>query len=230
MWNLFRAKAPFSEMVKKTLNKVSTLEGSIMNLPFVELDNATAIRYDVPDRTMRKFNTTGREKNPLRVEFWARNEKTADNYKDVYDIDGFNLSELNKDNPNFQTTRTDGKISGKFLNLPEGYKKTKAYKDLENEWKRAYFRDAMSESMSKVGNTKKNQQSASKLFHSNMANLDKDISYNMLADDYASLSNFDRQNILAEELKDNGFDGYVTENEIAVFPWSKDYGISFKSK
>ena len=47
-----------------------------------------AFRYNSEKRSDRQFNTTGIEKNPNAIKYYATNLEYANNYKYIYGVDG----------------------------------------------------------------------------------------------------------------------------------------------
>jgi len=50
-----------------------------------------------------------------------------------------------------------------------------------------------------------------------LKNRENELISNLISNEFQPLSDFDRQNELVAELKALGFDGYTTNNEIAIF-------------
>ena len=50
-----------------------------------------------------------------------------------------------------------------------------------------------------------------------LKNRENELISNLISNEFQTLSDFDRQNELVAELKTLGFDGYTTNNEIAIF-------------
>ena len=174
-------------------------------------------RYNTKNRADRKFNTTGREKNPLALKFYANNLSYADRYKEVYTEDGdlaytcdLEVAQL-PENANlfdmvncFESLTTFKNFVAKnaaerqndlallFRLNPaptKGIKKINAYK----EWV------AMMQNNATLEQTK------------------KDVVAVLQNTEFQELSDYEVQIELVAELKSLGYNGYKTKNEIALF-------------
>ena len=162
-------------------------------------------RYDTIRREDRLFNTTGREKNPLRVKFYAKNLAYAENYKNVYNECGDVL---------YEAKLTTAKVSGQFFDMNKDFSKIKTYKlyiDSQISAQRRDYEKFLAQA--KTAKKKKMWESAIKGLDTREAELVRSLE----ASEFQALSDFDLQRDLVAELKSLGFDGYQTTNEIAVF-------------
>ena len=81
-------------------------------------------RYNAKQRTDRKFNTTGREKNPNNVRFFARTLEAAEPYRIIYDEDGFEL---------YECELQVEEIEGNFFDMEANFRSLNTYKNYINE-------------------------------------------------------------------------------------------------
>lgn len=166
------------------------------------------IRYDVPNREMRTYNTTGKEKNPNKISFYAKNEETANKYKTLFDDEGYELD--------IPTKRTDADLEGRFFDMENEYKNTAAYSDyVEKEFTKMHNDYEKFKNEAKTKKQKKMWENNIKELEQNFEN---EAFLGLKGREFQDLSDFERQNILLKELTDAGYDGYETANEIAVFP------------
>lgn len=166
-----------------------------------------AYRYNAKKREDRRFNTTGREKNPNAIRFYASNMSYADDYKYIYTEDGEEAYECE-----LEIVDIDENV--KFFNMSENFKALSTYrkyvdgkinKQLEDYTK---FRDE-----AKKVKDRKMWESAIK----NLENRENELISMLRNEEFQMLSDYEIQNDLVSELKALGFDGYKTSNEIALF-------------
>ena len=81
-------------------------------------------RYNAKQRTDRKFNTTGREKNPNNVRFFARTLEAAEPYRIIYDEDGFEL---------YECELQVEEVEGNFFDMEANFRSLNTYKNYINE-------------------------------------------------------------------------------------------------
>lgn len=156
-----------------------------------------AFRYNVEKRSQRDFNNTGREKNPNAIKFYATNMA----YAEKYNIEGSTLEvvEVSTDN---------------IFNMSEDFKTLNTYKTYISEKIGTQLRDYtrfMNEAK-KVRERKMWERQIAEL-----KNREDELISNLFCTEFQSLSDFDLQNDLVAELKEEGFEGYITKNEIAIF-------------
>lgn len=165
-----------------------------------------AYRYNAKNREDRKFNTTGQEKNPNRIDFYTTNLDYAENYRFVYFEDG----EVNYECELVEITVSEGK----FFDMTENFKTLEVYRTyIANEigaQRRDYTR-FLNEATSKksIALWTKNLK--------DLENREEELTNTLVSNEFQSLSDYNYQNILINELKSLGFDGYTTTNEIAIF-------------
>lgn len=158
-----------------------------------------AYRYNSKNRQDRKFNNTGREKNPNALKFYGKTLEYCENYRfildenndvvyecelEVVETGNTNLFDMVK---NFEQLNTFQVYFQNHLNVIEA----------NNAWSLR-----VEKKKPKKVNLKKEYQNA-KCSASSF--------------DFQSLSDYEMQNILVSELKALGFDGYETSNEIVLF-------------
>lgn len=165
-----------------------------------------AFRYNSKNRDDRKFNSTGSEKNPNMLKYYALNLKYAEAYKYVYDEDGEILYECELETYDIEDVN--------LFDMTKYYHTTKAYKTYINDEIGKQLKDYSR--FYREAKTKKDK----KFWKTQIENLsfrEEELIGNLFAGEFQALSDFDYQNMLVEELKRNGFDGYITNNELALF-------------
>jgi hypothetical protein len=163
----------------------------------------TVYRYNCKNRQDRHFNTTGREKNPNMVKFYATSLEHADGYKYIYNRAGEVIYECE-----LETADLSGvKLFDMEANAPQliTYKN---YITEKADEQRPMILKLISEEK------RKNQRA---YFEQSLANLEKDLHQTLVMHQFQFLSNYERQTELINELRALGFGGYFTTKEVAVF-------------
>lgn len=165
-----------------------------------------AFRYNSEKRSDRKYNNCGKEKNPNAIKYYATNMEYANNYKYIYSEDGevvyecalevveienVNLFDMTN---NFKNLKTYNNYIASEITL-----QMNDYTRYMNNAKKASERKMWAKQIEELKN--REQELISYLFHS----------------EFQPLSDFEIQNELIVELRQLGFDGYATKNEIAIF-------------
>lgn len=154
-------------------------------------------RHNVENRNERLFNNTGNEKNPNAINFYATNLEYVEKYRtenstiNTYEVSEENLFDMNE---NFSTL----KAYNTFIANEIG-NQMRDYTRFMNEAKKVKERKMWAKSIEDL----KNRESELILF--------------LKTTEFQSLSDFDLQNVLIAELKEKGYRGYRTNNEIAIF-------------
>lgn len=163
-------------------------------------------RYNTNDRSDRKYNNCGMEKNPNAIKFYATNMEYADNYKYIINDDGEQVSECS-----LEVVEIDGV---NLFNMSEDFKSLTTYQNYISEEigrQRSDYTEFMNDAKS---------HKERKMWEDQIAQLDKreeSLISTLVHNEFQPLSDFERQNELVDELKSLGFDGYITKNEIAIF-------------
>lgn len=165
-----------------------------------------AYRYNAKDRKDRRFNNCGSEKNPNNFKFYATNLQYAEKYKFVYLRSGeldyecdLEIVEIEENDlfdmtNNFEKLQTYKKYVKSMISM------------MERDYKMALERA-----------TKVREKKMFQGFIDGLATEEENIKHKLISEEFQSLSDFDFQNDLVNELKAMGFDGYMTDNEIAIF-------------
>lgn len=165
-----------------------------------------AYRYNALNRHDRQFNTTGREKNPNQMRFYAKSLEYADKYRVIYNDQGeelyqceleivelsnaLNLFDMEKHYITLDTYRL-------YIDAQIG-KQRKDYTEYLNKAKTKSDRTLWADQLSQLDNREAELLSTLQMMH------------------FQQLSDFEWQNILIAELKSLRFDGYHTHKEIAL--------------
>jgi hypothetical protein len=165
-----------------------------------------AFRYNSKKREDRKFNTCGKEKNPNAIKFYALNMNYADNYKFIYNEDGDIIGECTLEIVDIENINIFN-MSGNFKTLVtfnnyiayEIGTQLKDYTIFMNNAKKVSDRKMWAKNID------------------NLKNREAELILNLKYNEFQTLSDFERQNELVAELKTLGFNGYITNNEIAIF-------------
>lgn len=167
-----------------------------------------AYRYNSKKRSDRKFNTTGREKNPNGILFYATTLEYAENYKYVYFENGdvnyeceLEIVEIENENL-FDMEQNVGSLAVFHKYMENTLSRQRSDYEL-------FFNSAT---------TKKEK----KMWQKNIDNTNNGVFYAEILEslrkhDFQFLSDFDAQTSLIDELKKIGFRGYFTKKEIAIF-------------
>lgn len=156
-----------------------------------------AFRYNVENRSQRDFNNTGREKNPNAIKFYATNMV----YAEKYNIEGSTLEVVE--------VSTDG-----LFNMSEDFKTLNTYKKYISEKIGTQLRD-YTRFMNEAKKVRERKMWERQI--ADLKNRESEIASMLVVTEFQSLSDFDLQNYLVAELKKEGFKGYITKNEIAIF-------------
>lgn len=166
-------------------------------------------RYNAKERSHRHFNTTGKEKNPNRVKFYARSIDYAEKYKFIYTDDGdvwyeCELEEVELDD------------NAKLFDLSSHFAETNAYKCYINDLLGKMTKDF---SRYLLNAKKKRSKAMYARFLADIANgtAESEEVERLKRIEFQRLSDYQYQNVLVAELRDKGFQGYITANEIALF-------------
>ena len=165
-----------------------------------------AYRYNSENRSDRKYNNCGKEKNPNAVKFYASNMDYANNYKFIYNEDGEVVAECTLEIVTIENV--------KLFDMANNFKSLSTYNNYISSEIGAQMRD-----YTRFLNESKNAKDR-KLWTSQiegLKNREKELISILLSNEFQPLSDFERQNELVSELKELGFNGYVTNNEIAIF-------------
>jgi hypothetical protein len=163
-----------------------------------------AYRYN-SDRSHRKYNNCGMEKNPNAVKFYASNMAYADNYKFIYSDAGEVVAECS-----LEVVEIEGV---NLFDMSTGFQQLSTYRNYIESEIGAQRRDYTA-SLAKAKKAKERKMWEKNL--SDLQNRESELVVILRNNEFQTLSDFERQNELVAELKALGFDGYITTNEIAV--------------
>lgn len=165
-----------------------------------------AFRYNTKNRSDRRFNNTGEEKNPNAVKFYASNMDYANRYKYIYNEDGDVVSECILEVVDIEDSN--------LFDMADNFKTLSTYRNyIDSEIDSQLRNYTLFMNKSKKARDRKmwaNQIDALK-------NREEELIKILFSEEFQPLSDFERQNELVSELKSLGFDGYKTNNEIAIF-------------
>jgi glycerophosphoryl diester phosphodiesterase len=163
-------------------------------------------RYNARQRQDRKFNTCGREKNPLQVRFYATNMAYAERYQFVCNDDGEVIYECDLEVSDINTTN--------LFDMASNYASLATFRNFVTESNAVMLKD-YAEYLDAAKTVKER-----KMWAKQIAELESNDAYyiqQLRQQEFQQLSDFERQCELVAELKAMGFDGYFTDNEVAVF-------------
>lgn len=164
-----------------------------------------AYRYNSKRREDRKFNRTGREKNPNNVKFYATSLKNAESYKEVY----MNSGELD-----YVCDLEVVEIEANLFDMESGFESLEVYK-LRKEENYNQMLNGYKEALNNA-KTKKEKGYMIKAIEG-LNDHSSYFSSQVKRTHFQMLSDFHYQDILIKELKEKGFNGYICEKEIALF-------------
>jgi len=165
-----------------------------------------AFRYNSENRTDRKYNNCGMEKNPNSIKFYASNMAYADNYKFIYSDAGDIVAECSL-----------GVVEVENVNLfdmAQNFKSLTTYNNYVASEIGAQMRD-YTRFMNNAKKTSERKMWANQI--DQLKSREHELISNLFSNEFQPLSDFERQNELVAELKALGFYGYTTKNEIAIF-------------
>jgi hypothetical protein len=163
-------------------------------------------RYNARQRKDRKFNTCSREKNPMAVRFYATNMAYAERYRFVCNEEGEVIYECDLEVADVDTTN--------LYDMASNYKSLATFRNFVAE-----SNDIMLKDYTEFLNAAKTVKER-KMWAKQIAQLESNDAYyvqQLRQQEFQQLSDFNRQCELVAELKAMGFDGYFTDNEVAVF-------------
>jgi hypothetical protein len=166
---------------------------------------AIGYRYNSKERSHRRFNCCGREKNPNKVRFFARTLEAAEPYRTIYDEDGFEL---------YECELQVEEVEGNFFDMEANFRSLETYKQYINAEVGMQLRDYTEfRNNAKIAKEKKHWDK----MIAELDNREKELISALQHTNFQALSDFQRQNTLIAELTAAGFDGYITRDEIAIF-------------
>lgn len=162
-----------------------------------------AYRYEARNRADRKFNTCGREKNPNAVKFFASNLEYAQNYR---------FATCAETGERYECQLIEAEIAVNLFDMQSGFRTLKAFAAFKAEQERISVENAKM-----LIKWEKKASERKKLQNIIENGVDLKVDAIVACNEFQDLSDFEFQNILVAELKEMGFDGYYTKNEIAIF-------------
>jgi len=165
-----------------------------------------AFRYNSENRADRKYNNCGMEKNPNAVKFYASNMAYADNYKFIYNEDGEVVAECKLEVIEIENVN--------LFDMANNFKSLSTYKNYIAAEIGAQMRD-YTRFMNNAKKASERKMWANQI--EQLKNREEELISNLFCNEFQPLSDFERQNELVAELKALGFNGYTTNNEIAIF-------------
>jgi len=165
-------------------------------------------RYNSKNRKDRKFNRTGIEKNPNYIKYYATNLEYAENYRYVYFENG---------DINYECELEVIEINDlNLFDMNNNYSMLKSYKTYIND-QIDKMRPTYESILSSMKKKKDIKMWSKKVNDLNNGNTELELMKGLIYHEFQLLSDFNYQNILVSELKEMGFNGYITKNEVAIF-------------
>lgn len=162
-------------------------------------------RYNTKKRTDRKFNTTGREKNPNNVRFFARSLESAEPYRIVRDEDGYEI---------YECELQVEEVEGNFFDMEANFRSLETYKQYINAEVGMQLRDYTE--FRNNAKTAKDKKHWDKMIDE-LTGRENELVFSLQYTNFQALSDFEYQSTLIAELTAAGFDGYITRDEVAIF-------------
>lgn len=163
-------------------------------------------RYNSENRSDRKYNNCGMEKNPNAIKFYASNMDYANNYKFIYDEDGEVIAECSLEVIDIENVN--------LFDMVNDFKSLATYNNYIASEIGAQMRD-YTRFMNNAKKASERKMWANQI--EQLKNREQELISNLFRNEFQTLSDFERQNELVAELKALGFNGYTTKNEIAIF-------------
>lgn len=164
-----------------------------------------AYRYNTKKREDRKFNTSGREKNPNNIRFFARSLEAAEPYRIIRDEEGFEMYECELQVENTQ---------GRFFEMERDFSSLNTYKMYIDAEIGGQLRDYTE--FRNAAKTAKERKHWDKMI-AELSNREAELVAALQRTNFQFLSDGELQHTLISELKAAGFDGYITRDEVAIF-------------
>jgi len=164
-----------------------------------------AYRYNTKKREDRKFNTSGREKNPNNVRFFARSLEAAEPYRIIRDEEGFEL---------YECELQVEEVEGDFFDMEANFRSLDTYKNYINAEVGMQLRDYTE--FRNSAKTAKDKKRWDKMI-AELDNRENELIAALQKTNFQFLSDGENQNTLIAELTAAGFDGYITRDEVAIF-------------
>lgn len=165
-----------------------------------------AYRYNTENRSDRRFNTCGVEKNPNAVKFYANNMAYANNYKFIYNEDGEVVQECTLEVVEIENVS--------LFDMNSNFKSLSTYNNYIASQIGAQMRD-YTRFMNNAKKVTEKKMWAKQI--EELKNRENELISTLISNEFQTLSDFELQNQLVTELKSLGFYGYTTKNEIAIF-------------
>ena len=165
-----------------------------------------AYRYNTLKREDRKFNTTGIEKNPLNIKFYASSLEAAEAYRFVYFGDG---------DVNYECELEEVEIEANLFDMCSNFASLSTFDIWVNDQIEAQLKDYRQ--FLTDAKTKKEQKRWSVIIEDTVKNRKSELITMLNQVNFQYLSDFSYQPILVAELKALVFNGYKTCKEIAIF-------------
>src|SRR5690606_14685447 len=141
-------------------------------------------RYNAKQRTDRKFNTTGREKNPNNIRFFARTLEAAEPYRIIYDEDGFEL---------YECELQVEEVEGNFFDMEANFRSLETYKQYINAEVGIQLRDYTE--FRNNAKTAKDKKHWDKMI-ADLDNRENELISSLQHTNFQALSDFEYQNTL----------------------------------
>lgn len=166
-----------------------------------------AYRYNSENRSDRRYNNCGEEKNPQKVLFLAKKMEYAEKYKYIYDEAG-EITQV------CALEVVEVADEAKLFDMGVDFKKLSTFNNYI-----AFVISTQMRNYTRFMNEAKNKKERKLWVNaiSNLKNREDELISTLKANEFQQLSDFSRQNELVDELKKMGFEGYFTKNEIAIF-------------
>lgn len=164
-----------------------------------------AYRYNAKKREDRLFNTTGREKNPLKLAFYANSLENAERYKNIYDESG---------DVAYECELQVDEVSSNLFDMENNFEQLNSFR---------YFIqkdiDTMAMDFEKFLSEAKTAKQK-KMWKKNIENLKfrkSELIQQLKMQNFQQLTDFEMQCKTVAEIKMLGFDGYKTSKEVVIF-------------
>lgn len=165
-------------------------------------------RYNAKNREDRRYNCTGREKNPNNVQFYATSLEAVKPYKYVYDADGDVDYECELEIREIEANLFDMENNSQNLTT---YRK---YVDSKIGTMRSDYEFYLNQAIEAKD---KKRIKMYKGFIFDLDNEEINLIKILKSENFQGLSDYELQNDLIAELRTLGFEGYITNEEVAIF-------------
>lgn len=163
-------------------------------------------RYNC-ERSLRRFNRCGKEKNPNQFKYYSKTLEYANEYKNIYDSNGYLTHTCELEIIEIEI--------GKLFNMVENFRQLEVYKNyIKNDINQLIEHYTSFKANAKL---KREQKRWDKLILELLdGTRETQLINGLKSAEFQYLSDFENQNQLLAELKTLDYSGYETKKEVVI--------------